>query len=71
MVPSLNLCPRNYALSFHPLRRVTISAGLGGLCAAIALWRQGHYITIYERYDFTGEIGAGIGIVSTGTYFLE
>jgi salicylate hydroxylase len=56
---------------FQPLQCAIIGAGLGGLCAAIALRRQGHFFTIYERYDFAGEIGAGIGIVSNGTYFLE
>ena len=28
-----------------------------------------HYVTIYERYGFTGEVGAGIGIESSGTHF--
>ena len=48
-----------------------IGAGLGGLCAAIALRRQGHYVTMYERHDFAGEVGGGIGVVSNSTYFLE
>src|SRR3954452_23286729 len=40
----------------QPLRCAVIGAGLGELCAAIALRRQGHYVTMYERYDFTGEL---------------
>ncbi len=59
------------ASAFQPLQCAIIGAGLGGLCAAIALRRQGHNVMIYEQSDFAGEIGAGIGIVSNGTYFLE
>ncbi|KAJ5604025.1 hypothetical protein N7537_006981 [Penicillium hordei] len=39
-----------------------VGAGIGGLTAAIALRRQGHRVTIYERSKFAVEIGAGIHI---------
>jgi salicylate hydroxylase len=38
--------------------------------AAISLRRAGHRITIYERHDFAGEVGAGIGIPSNGSKWL-
>jgi salicylate hydroxylase len=39
-----------------------VGAGLGGLCAAIALIRRGFDVTVYEQADALGEIGAGIQI---------
>jgi salicylate hydroxylase len=37
-----------------------VGAGLGGLCAAIALRQRGFEVTVYEQADQLGEIGAGI-----------
>src|SRR5262249_51493379 len=37
-----------------------VGAGLGGLCAAIALRQRGFDVTVYEQADRLGEIGAGI-----------
>ncbi|KAM0460900.1 hypothetical protein ACHAO4_001696 [Trichoderma viride] len=48
-----------------------IGSGLGGLSAAIALRRTGHKVTIYERYDFSGEVGASLSLASNGSRFLE
>ncbi|OJI96741.1 hypothetical protein ASPVEDRAFT_120797 [Aspergillus versicolor CBS 583.65] len=48
-----------------------IGAGLGGLAAAISLRRQGHNVTIFERYDFAGEVGASLSAASNGSRFLE
>ncbi|EHK96489.1 putative 6-hydroxynicotinate 3-monooxygenase [Glarea lozoyensis 74030] len=35
-----------------------IGGGIGGLSVALALRRSGHLVTIYERADFAGEVGA-------------
>ena len=48
-----------------------VGAGLGGLGAAVALRRQGHHVTVYERYDFAGEVGASLSAASNGSRFLE
>ncbi|KAK5995467.1 3-hydroxybenzoate 6-hydroxylase 1-like protein [Cladobotryum mycophilum] len=48
-----------------------IGSGLGGLSAAIALRRAGHRVTIYERYDFGGEVGASLSLASNGSRFLD
>lgn len=48
-----------------------IGSGLGGLGAAIALRRAGHAVTVYERYDFGGEVGASLSLASNGSRFLE
>ncbi len=37
-----------------------VGAGLGGLCAAIALRQRGFDVTVYEQSNMLGEIGAGI-----------
>nr|RBQ95162.1 hypothetical protein FVER53263_20679 [Fusarium verticillioides] len=54
-----------------PLNVAVLGSGLGGLAAAISLRRQGHHVTLYERYDFTGEVGSNISCASNGTRFLE
>jgi salicylate hydroxylase len=43
----------------------------GGLAAAISLRRAGHKLTIYERADFAGEVGASISCAANGTRWLE
>ncbi|BDD62862.1 hypothetical protein MAP00_007817 [Monascus purpureus] len=53
------------------LQVAVIGAGLGGLSAAVALRRQGHHVTVYERYDFAGEVGASLSAASNGSRFLE
>lgn len=54
-----------------PLQIAIIGAGLGGLGAGVALRRQGHAVTVYERYDFAGEVGASLSAASNGSRFLE
>lgn len=56
---------------FAPLNVAVLGAGLGGLCAALALRRAGHKVTIYERYDFAGEVGASLSVASNGSRWLE
>jgi salicylate hydroxylase len=48
-----------------------VGGGIGGLCAAIALRRAGHQVTIYERADFVGEVGASISCAANGTRWLH
>jgi salicylate hydroxylase len=48
-----------------------IGGGIGGLAAAISLRRAGHQVTIYERSDFVGEVGASISCAANGTRWLE
>jgi len=48
-----------------------VGSGLGGLSAAVALRLQGHNVTIYERYDFGGEVGASLSVASNGSRLLQ
>jgi salicylate hydroxylase len=55
---------------WRPLSIAIIGGGIGGLCAAIALRRSGHTVTIYERSDFVGEVGASISCAANGMRWL-
>ncbi|KAM0752962.1 FAD/NAD-P-binding domain-containing protein [Meredithblackwellia eburnea MCA 4105] len=57
--------------TFVPLNVAVIGGGLGGCSAAIALRRQGHKVTIYERRDFAGEVGASISCAANGGQWLH
>lgn len=57
--------------SFVPLNVVIIGCGIGGLSAAIAMQRQGHRVTVYERSHFASEVGASLSVAANGTKFLE
>lgn len=48
-----------------------IGGGIGGLSAAIALRRAGHKVTIYEKADFAGEVGASVSCAANGTRWLH
>lgn len=47
-----------------------LALGSGGLAAAVSLRRAGHAVTIYERYDYAGEVGASISCANNGTKWL-
>lgn len=56
---------------WKPLDVAVIGGGIGGLSAATALRKSGHKVTIYERADFAGEVGASISCAANGTRWLE
>src|SRR5689334_1144016 len=41
---------------------IVVGAGIGGVTAAVALQRSGWEVTVLERADALGEVGAGISI---------
>ena len=59
------------ATGWRSLNIAVVGGGIGGLAAAIALRRSGHKITIYERADFAGEVGASISCAANGTRWLH
>ncbi|RDW77447.1 salicylate hydroxylase-2 [Coleophoma cylindrospora] len=63
--------PSATASNIKSLNVAIIGSGLGGLSAAVALRRQGHQVTVYERYDFANEVGASLSVASNGSRFLE
>ena len=50
---------------------VVVGGGIGGLTAAVALRRVGWQVTVLERAERFGEIGAGIGLLSNGLRCLD
>ncbi|MCJ1447156.1 MAG: hypothetical protein MMC23_007665 [Stictis urceolatum] len=56
-------------MSSEPLTILILGAGIAGLTAALALRRQGHAVTIYEKSHFAHEVGAAI-TVPTNVYPL-
>ena len=48
-----------------------VGGGIGGLSVGIALRRAGHEVTIYERNDFAGEVGASVSCAANGTRWLH
>jgi salicylate hydroxylase len=51
--------------------RIILLCLSGGLGAAVSMRRAGHRVTIYERADYAGEVGASISCAVNGTRFLE
>lgn len=57
------------ASNWRSLDIAVIGGGIGGLAASIALRRAGHSVTIYERADFAGEVGASISCAANGRIY--
>lgn len=59
------------AIGWRKLNVGVTGGGIGGMCVAIALRRAGHNVTIYERSDFAGEVGASVSCAANGTRWLH
>ncbi|KAE8152645.1 hypothetical protein BDV25DRAFT_150799 [Aspergillus avenaceus] len=57
--------------SWRKLNVGVVGGGIGGMSVAIALRRAGHEVTIYERNDFAGEVGASVSCAANGTRWLH
>ncbi|TEA13250.1 3-hydroxybenzoate 6-hydroxylase [Colletotrichum sidae] len=59
------------AAGWRQLNVGVVGGGIGGMSVAIALRRAGHHITIYERNDFAGEVGASVSCAANGSRWLH
>ncbi|OJJ77628.1 hypothetical protein ASPBRDRAFT_36851 [Aspergillus brasiliensis CBS 101740] len=57
--------------SWRRLSVGVVGGGIGGMAVAISLRRAGHDVTIYERHDFAGEVGASVSCAANGTRWLH
>jgi salicylate hydroxylase len=48
-----------------------VGGGIGGMSVATALRRAGHKVSVYERNDFAGEVGASVSCAANGTRWLH
>ncbi|KAF4121920.1 salicylate hydroxylase, partial [Geosmithia morbida] len=48
-----------------------VGGGIGGMSIAISMRRAGHDVTIYERSDYAGEVGASVSCAANGTRWLH
>ncbi|KAJ7067303.1 FAD/NAD(P)-binding domain-containing protein [Mycena amicta] len=54
-----------------PLKVFIVGAGIGGLAAAVALRRNGHFVEVFEASKVKTEVGAGIGLQVNSLWVLE
>src|SRR5215468_1564068 len=54
-----------------PRKVVVVGAGIGGLCAALALLQRGIDVEVYEQASELKELGAGVQIGPNGTRVLH
>ena len=66
-----NDCFPNFPDMPSKFKIVICGAGIAGLCAGIALGKQGHDIIILERADALSPAGAGIHIPPNATLLLK
>ncbi|KAJ5919374.1 salicylate hydroxylase [Penicillium verhagenii] len=57
--------------SWRPLEVAVVGGGIGGMAVAIAMRQAGHLVTIYEKNDFAGEVGASVSCAANGTRWLD
>lgn len=55
----------------RPLRIAVAGCGPGGLAAALLLDRQGHRVTVFERFAAAGPVGSGLMLQPTGLAVLD
>ncbi|EDK37566.2 hypothetical protein PGUG_01664 [Meyerozyma guilliermondii ATCC 6260] len=58
-------------VEWKPLNVIVLGGGIGGLACAVAMRRAAHQVTVYERSDFCGEVGAAISCASNGGKWLH
>ncbi|KAL6701566.1 hypothetical protein J3F84DRAFT_11972 [Trichoderma pleuroticola] len=61
----------NFPSGWRRLSVGVVGGGIGGMSVAIALRRAGHDVTIYEKHDFAGEVGASVSCAANGTRWLH
>ncbi|KAL9531073.1 FAD-dependent monooxygenase [Sphaerulina musiva] len=57
--------------NWKPFNIAVVGGGIGGVAVSIALRRAGHRVTIYERADYAGEVGASISCAANGMKWLR
>lgn len=55
----------------NPLRIAIVGAGIGGLAAAALLARDGHAVTLVERFDTPRPLGSGLIVQPVGLQVLD